>query len=160
MKLKLLTFLSLVFFSYSATAKDFQCPSSLSLEDIAKALIQVELSGIQIEDSESFECLAQSQHPHILIVSDVSNEVAPEIYGYVKDMSDVLIKSVEETDPEVHLHQVSFDVKVDRVQGLSTIVEEKIEFFLYKTTDTQNRLGCAAVTQHTEKVLLFKKCKK
>lgn len=160
MKLKLLTILLLLGLSGTAHAKDLECPSSLSVEDIAKALIQVELSGIQTEDADSSECLAQSKHPHILIVPDISNEIVPELYGYVEDMSDVKIVSVDETDPEVHSYQARFDAKVDRVQGLSAIVEENIEFFLYKTPETQKTFGCAAITQHTEKVLLFKKCKK
>ncbi|MCF8060720.1 MAG: hypothetical protein K9K67_15565 [Bacteriovoracaceae bacterium] len=57
MELNVLTLLFILSVSGRASAKDLVCPKGLSVKDIAKALIQVELSGIQNSGRSVFRVL-------------------------------------------------------------------------------------------------------
>lgn len=160
-KISLFTFALLSLFQVHTTeAQELSCPSSLSVDQIAHSLIKVELSGIQLEDLEGSSCLDQAKFPHLLIVGDYSNEAPPALAGIVQDMTDVKVLNVKEIDPDVHLYEASFEMKVDKVEGMTSLVDEKIRFMLYKDADAQKNFGCAGIIEHTQKVYLLKQCQK
>lgn len=160
MKLKLKILALFTCLSFPVFGQDLSCPSSLSVEQIAISLMKIELSGIRLEEMQGNGCLDQSQFPHILIVEDFSNEAPSELAGTVADMSDVSLINVKQIDSDVHLYEAQFELKVERVQGLSVLVKEKIQFFLNKTPETQKTSGCASTTERTQQVYLLKKCQK
>lgn len=156
MKKKWILFLLLtLLFQGVSSAAQLSCPSSLSVEQIAQSLIKLELSGIQLEEST---CLDQEKFPHLLVEGDFSQEVAPEVVGYINEMKDVTLSDVKEIDPDVHLYEATFKMKAELVRGGFADVQEKVRFMLYKDSEAQKSFGCAGVIEHTQKVYLLKNC--
>ena len=154
-KAKLL-FLLLSVFSVNSYA--LVCPV-LKVEDIAKYVIDVELSGVQIEELSESSCMDQNRNNAMLLVGYYSNEEPIEVYGVVQDKSTIKILSVTELDQDVYSYKVKFQVDAIRKSNnkKETVIDEAT-FFIYKTYETQKEFGCAGVTEHPKKVLVYEEC--
>ncbi len=156
MKVRFFCFFLVTVFSLNSNA--LVCPV-IKVEDIAKIVIDTELSGVQIEELSDSKCMDQSRLNSMLLVPDYSNEAPIEIYGIVKDTKTIKVLSVTEVDPDVYSYKVKFQVDVfKKSNGRKETVVDEITFFVYKTYETQREYGCAGVTQHPSKVYVYEEC--
>lgn len=159
--------MTLAFIAFNINAQDvsskktieLSCPSSLSLNAKIMELIQMDLSGMRVEGMEDNECLKQENFPHLLVVSDVSNEESSQPNYYINSLNDVKILNVKLLDKDVQTYEAQVEFKVIS-KGNVKAIKERYLFSLNDSEIVQKKSGCLMPLSYPENIIILKSCQK
>ena len=141
------------------SAIGLQCPQNYTAKDVARTLIEAELSGIRLLELKGSVCLSQSSFPYLLIDQDRTYNEGLSVSHVVESFDDVRIVDVLEIDSELDAYKVLFEVKSRDIRtGEVSNRKDSIQYFLYQDKKNQSIYGCGGVTENPAKVQIMKKC--
>jgi hypothetical protein len=136
------------------------CPDHLTDKDIAKQLVEVELSGVRVSDMEDSYCLKQGYHPNILVSYDAPVEEELQAKYFVKNDVEIKITKVVLIDKDSHSYEAFYELQAMDEKGKAHLVKSSIKYMKNVSAIVQKTYGCASVLEGPAQTTIYKRCKK
>ena len=150
----LLTF----FISLSPLAADL-CPNNKKIKEVAKDLIEIEMSGIRLISGAKDNCL-NKKFPNYKFARDADHDEPKKVSFYMDSRKDLEIVESVLTDKQVNTYEVSYSAKVETLNGKKKVIRDKFRFYLNTSPKAIKSDGCASTLTPAKHMVLLKSCKK
>lgn len=145
-------------FSISLFAKDI-CPANKDVNQVAKQLIEIEMSGIRLLDGAKENCLKQKYRQY-KFGYDPDYDKPRNLQYYIATEKDIHISKATLVDKNVNQYEVEYTLNVIDMKGSKKVIKDKIGFYLNSTEKAMKADGCAAVISPPRNLVLLNSCKK
>ena len=145
--------LFIIFLSTTSLTWGLSCPKELSVKNIAKMLIEAELSGIRVESMEASPCLKQSNFPYLQVQADYNLDETSEVQATVLSENPITNLNISLVDKDTFQYRASYSLKTE-----NQVISDSIIFALYTDSENQKESGCAGISKEPDTRVVFKKC--
>lgn len=145
---------------FSINSFGLSCPLSLTNEQIALKLVEVEFSGVRVSDMENSYCLKQSVHPNILVSHDPPVEEDNYAEYYVKSDVEVKIVEVKLLDKDSQSYEAIYKYSAKSLKGKEVVLKSSLRFMKNTSEVVKKSYGCAGVLEGPKVTAIYKRCKK
>jgi hypothetical protein len=145
-----------IFILSSMSAFAVSCPKEITTEQIAKMMVDRELSGARIESNENSPCLTEKNFPYVILRDAPSNEEGSFI-KYRVDKEDLKILKITKISDYTASYQIDYQVNVVE-NDKKKVVNDSLSILINEGEHNRGKYGCAGVLSHPDNYIVYKHC--